>query len=106
MKSMQLSALVFAGLVLCTAPVMSSCSSTQPVGEQVADSSITARVKAKFTSDNDVKSRDISVETNEGVVYLTGRVQTTEERSEAERIASQTDGVKKVVNNIKVGDNT
>lgn len=106
MKSTQLSALILAGIFLCSTPLLESCSSTQPVGEQMSDSSITSRVKAKFIGDNDVNSRDISVETNEGVVYLTGRVQSSEQRDEAERIARNTDGVKKVVNNIKVGDRT
>ncbi len=106
MKSTQLSALLLAGIVVCSTPFLDSCSSTQPVSEQMSDSSITTRVKAKFIGDNDVNSRDISVETSEGVVYLTGRVQSREARDEAERIARNTEGVKKVVNNIKVGDKT
>jgi len=104
MKLTQLSAFALSGLLLCSVPVMQACSTTQPASEQVSDSSITARVKAQYIGDGSVASRDISVETSEGVVYLTGRVQTQAEKAEAERIARNTKGVKNVVNNLAVGD--
>jgi osmotically-inducible protein OsmY len=93
-------------IALFTAPLAPSCSSTQPVSEQVSDATITSKINAKYVGDSSVKGRDISVTTEEGVVYLTGRVSTQAEKDEAERIARNTKGVVKVVNNIMVGDRT
>jgi len=41
-------------------------------------------------------------ETNNGVVYLTGEVETAEQRSRIGSLASEVKGVKKVVNNLQV----
>ena len=106
MKHMKLCALVFAGIGLGGIPMLNSCSSTEPMHEQVDDSAITTKIKAKLMADTSVKGRDVSVDTVEGTVYLTGRVQSDEESRAAERIARETSGVKKVVNNLKVGDRT
>jgi osmotically-inducible protein OsmY len=40
--------------------------------------------------------------TNNGVVYLTGEVETAEQKSHIGSIASQVKGVKQVVNNLQV----
>lgn len=106
MKSKSFVALAIAGIALCIPPVLDSCSTTQPVKTQMSDAAITSKVKAKYVGDSDVKALDISVNTEEGVVYLTGRVETQAQKDEAERIARNTDGVKQVVNHIKVGDRT
>lgn len=106
-KLMKLSAFVIAGVAFCGAPTMlQSCSTTQPVGEKMSDSAITAKVKAKFVGDSTVKAHNIDVNTEEGVVYLTGRVYTQAEKEEAGRIALNTEGVRKVVNHLEVGDKT
>lgn len=99
-------AFALVGLALCGAPAITSCNTNRPAGEQISDAGITSKVKAKFVTDSTVKGHNISVTTEEGVVYLTGRVATEEEKSEAERIARATSGVKDVVNHIKVGDRT
>jgi len=44
----------------------------------------------------------VGVETNNGVVYLTGEVETAEQRSRIGSLASEVKGVKKVVNNLQV----
>ena len=93
-------------VALCAAPLATSCSTTQPAKEQAKDSGITAKVKAKFMADPDVAAHNISVETSEGVVYLTGRVKDEMQRSEAERLARGIEGVVDVVNHLKVGDKT
>jgi hyperosmotically inducible protein len=93
-------------IALCAAPLMSSCSSTQPVGEQMSDAGITSKIKAKYVADPEINPFNISVETEEGVVYLTGRVKTQASKDEAEQLARDTDGVRQVVNNIQVGDRT
>lgn len=88
-----------------TAPiVISGCKSTQSAGTQWDDSTITARVKSKLIGSDRVAAHNIDVNTEEGVVYLLGRVKTAEERSVAERLAKETEGVHKVVNHLEVGD--
>ncbi len=106
MKPRSLVALAFGGLVLAAAPALQSCKSNQSTKSQINDAGITSSLKTKYIGDPDVKAFDISVNTDEGVVYLTGRVDTQAQKDEAERLAWNTDGVKQVVNNIKVGNKT
>jgi len=95
--------------VVCLALVMAlalgACSSTKSAGTQVDDAAITAKVKAKLAADGDVNPFNIDVDTNEGVVTLQGRVAKDEARTKAEQLARDTDGVSRVINLIKVGDN-
>jgi len=83
---------------------MSGCQAMtgQTVGESVDDSVITSSVKTQLASDKLVTLTRVEVETNNGIVYLTGQVQTAEQRSHIGSIASQVKGVKKVVNNLQV----
>ena len=94
------------GLALVLALVLGACSSTRTVGTQVDDAGITAKVKAKLAADGDINPFNIDVDTNEGVVTLQGRVAKEEARTKAEQIARDTDGVKRVINLVKVGDKT
>jgi len=91
-------------LTLVMALGMVACSSTRTAGTQVDDSSITASVKAKLAADGDINPFNIDVDTNEGVVTLQGRVEKEEARTKAEQLARDTDGVARVINLIKVGD--
>jgi osmotically-inducible protein OsmY len=96
-----------ASLVCCAVMVLlalGACSSTRTPGTQVDDAAITAAVKAKLAADGDINPFNIDVDTNEGVVTLQGRVEKEAARSKAEELARETDGVKRVVNLVKVGD--
>ena len=106
LRSRTLMTLGFVCTALLATPVFYSCNSTETVSEQMSDTAITTKIKSKYVADGDVAGSGISVETNEGTVYLTGRVKTQHEKDKAEEIARQTHGVIKVVNNIKVGDKT
>ena len=106
MSSKSFTAFAIAGLALCSAPVFESCRTTESASTQMSDAGITSKIKAKYVGDPDVKALDVSVTTEEGVVYLTGRVDNQFQKEEAERIAAETKGVVKVVNHIKVGDKT
>jgi hyperosmotically inducible periplasmic protein len=92
-------------LALVLALSLSACSSTKTAGAQVDDASITAKVKAKLAADGDINPFNIDVDSNEGVVTLQGRVEKEEARTKAEQLARDTDGVSRVINLIKVGDN-
>ena len=74
----------------------------QTAGEIVDDSVITTSVKTQLASDKVGTLTRVEVETNNGVVYLTGQVQTAEQRSHVGSVASQVKGVKRVVNNLQV----
>jgi hyperosmotically inducible periplasmic protein len=80
------------------------CRTAEPARLQADDSSITAKIKAGLAADSDLNPFNIDVTTNDRVVTLQGRVKTEDAREKAERIARETDGVRRVVNLVKVGD--
>ena len=105
MTSLQQAVRITVSLLALVALVgLSACGSTQPVGTQWDDNVITTKVKSKLIADPQVKAFDISVTTNEGIVTLTGRVKEQLQRTEAEKLARDTAGVKGVTNLIKVGE--
>jgi len=66
------------------------------------DKAITTGVQAKLFNDPVLKTRDIHVDSQNGIVTLTGSVGTEPEKAAVERIATQEDGVKNVVNMLGV----
>jgi hyperosmotically inducible protein len=106
MRQVRTSLGVVAVLVLALGFGLVACSTTQTAGDQVDDAAITASVKSKFLADPDVAAINIDVDTNEGVVTLSGRVESQFQKDEAGRIARGTDGVRSVINNLSVGDKT
>jgi osmotically-inducible protein OsmY len=97
----------FVGMMLAAA-IMSQaalgCRTTQTVGAQVDDSWVTTKVNSKFAASSKVRMTDISVQTDEGIVTLTGRVQNDEARKEAVELARETEGVRSVRDHLEVGD--
>ena len=81
-----------------------ACRSTQPASTQVDDAAITAKVKTKLTADPEINPFNVDVDTEEGVVYLRGRVEDAGTRAEAVKLARNTQGVVRVVNEITLGD--
>lgn len=74
----------------------------QPAGAYLDDSAITAAVKANILKEKGLASMDISVKSLEGAVTLSGTTDTAEHSQLAERVAKQTNGVKRVVNELKI----
>lgn len=72
----------------------------ETLGQNIDDTNITAYVKAKLAGDKAVNLTRIGVETNRGVVHLTGVVESDSERARAGQLAREVGGVKGVVNNI------
>jgi osmotically-inducible protein OsmY len=66
------------------------------------DAWLTAKVQAKYFIDEEVKARDIDVETRNGVVTLKGTVGSEAEHRQAIAIARNTDGVRDVTDNLRV----
>lgn len=69
---------------------------SETVGEKVNDAWITTKIKAELATTKDLKSTDISVDTNEGVATLTGTVPTEIELKKAIASAESVKGVTKV----------
>ena len=70
--------------------------------DESPDAWITAKVQAKYFVDTDVKGRNIDVDTRDGVVTLSGEVETEGERRQAVAIARNTDGVQSVTDQLQV----
>lgn len=71
-------------------------------GEQLADSWLATKIQAQFFADDDVKARDISVSARDGIVTLSGTVDSVEAHDEAISIVRNTDGVEKVDDKLRV----
>jgi osmotically-inducible protein OsmY len=71
-------------------------------GDAVRDASVTAKIKAKMALDDLVKARTIDVTTDGTSVTLSGRVHSNDERDRAVRLARETEGVQKVVDQLRI----
>jgi hyperosmotically inducible protein len=76
------------------------------VGRVLDDATITTKINAELVKDPVAKARRIDVDTLDGVVTLTGVVETSEEAKRAGEIAMRVAGVKKVKNNLQIGSKT
>ncbi len=70
--------------------------------KQVDDGVITDRVRQRLFSDPDVKGYTVDVETKQGIVTLSGTVETDRAKQKAEKLTRKVGGVKSVVNNLRV----
>ena len=66
------------------------------------DATITASVKSKLAADTTVQASKINVDTKDGVVTLTGTVDSAAAKTKAESIAKGVEGVKSVTDNLTV----
>jgi hypothetical protein len=66
-----------------------------------SDAQVASDVQSKIFTDPNVQSRQISVQSSNGVVTLSGYVNSDAERMAAANAAAQVDGVKTVVNNLE-----
>lgn len=73
------------------------------IGDSLDDAWIHTKIVAKLIGNADTPQRKINVDVNNNVVTLRGTVDTAAEKTEAERVAKDTEGVKQVINQIKVG---
>ncbi len=71
-------------------------------GNILSEGTVTAKIKAKMALDDTVKARDIHVSTSNGVVTLSGEVGSPSERRRAVQIARDTEGVKSVIDRLRV----
>jgi len=74
----------------------------ETIGKTADDAWIHTKIAMKLMGDKDTPARKINVDVVNGIVTLRGTVDTAAGKSEAERIAKETDGVKRVVNRLTV----
>src|SRR5437870_4860246 len=72
-------------------------------GDQLADSWLTTKIQAQYFADDDIKARFINVSTHDGVVTLSGRVESAESKQQALQIAQNTDGVREIRDHLVIG---
>jgi hypothetical protein len=90
------------GLILVVVVILfAGCDALKP-GKSTDDKTITTQIQARLFDDPVLKTRDIRVTSENGTVALTGTVGTDLEKAAVERMASQADGVKTVVNQLAV----
>jgi hyperosmotically inducible protein len=84
--------------------LMSGCQAMtgETMGQNMDDGALTSSVKTQLASDKLVTLSRVGVETNNGVVYLSGEVETAEQKSRVGSVTSQVKGVRQVVNNLQV----
>lgn len=77
-------------------------SKNQSVKGYAGDAATTSEIKAKLLADDIIPSRKVKVETNDGVVLLSGTVDNKAQSDRAESIAKAIEGVKSVKNDLTV----
>ena len=96
---------VFIIVGMISAFALSACGSSphsRPTGVAVDDAWITSKVKSSLISDNLVSGTDVSVETYQGRVMLSGFVDAKSQMDRAVEIAKGVEGVKKVENKLEL----
>ena len=74
----------------------------ETAGQNIDDGTLTTYVKTQLAGGRLNTLSRVGVETNNGIVVLTGEVETAAEKSRAETVASQVKGVKRVIDNLQV----
>ncbi|MDO9230317.1 MAG: BON domain-containing protein [Syntrophales bacterium] len=92
-------------VLLMMIATFAACASTrthESAGEYVDDSVITTKVKSLLASDDFLKSFQISVETYQGTVQLSGFINSQKAVDKAGEIVRSVKGVKSIKNNLIV----
>lgn len=74
----------------------------EAIGDVASNTATTAAVKTKFLQDPKISALAIDVDSNDGVVTLSGKVSSYEEIERALDLAMETDGVRKVISALQV----
>lgn len=74
----------------------------EKIGDTLDDAWIHSKIVAKLIGNSTTPERKINVDVMDNTVTLRGTVETAQQKAEAEHIAKETEGVKRVVNQLKV----
>jgi hyperosmotically inducible protein len=72
------------------------------ISDATANTRLTTAIKAKLITEPGISAMSINVDATEGLVTLSGTVASHEQAAKAVKIASETDGVQKVVSTLQV----
>ena len=75
---------------------------TGTTGKAISDGWIKSKIAAQYVTEDALDNSDIDIDISKGAVTLNGAVRTSAARTRASEIATKTDGVKSVKNNLKV----
>lgn len=95
-----------AGLARAQSASEKTSAAAHKTGTMMSDSEITSAVKTKLLADKKVGGLKLDVDTDHGVVTLTGPVHSAAEKAEALKVARHTHGVKRVVSKMNVEPRT
>ena len=104
MRTYQILSVLFASALLLSAAGGCRSLTGRSAGRYVDDTGIAASVKTKLTADHASNLTRIGVHVVDGTVYLTGTVDTPEQKARAADVANRVEGVKDVVNQIEVAE--
>lgn len=108
MKTIQF--LKAAGSIACVAFALNATAQTttapaatsESVGQHIDDGTVTTKVKAELLGAKNVKSTHIHVKTKNGIVWLSGSVPSSEDKTAAQDVVQNVSGVQGVKNHLKV----
>jgi osmotically-inducible protein OsmY len=89
-------------MLIATFAACAATSTRSSTGEYIDDSVITTKVKSLLAADDFFKSFQISVETYQGAVQLSGFVDSQQAVNKAKKIVRSVKGVKSIKNNLIV----
>ena len=71
--------------------------------DALSDAGLTAKVKGRLLAAPDVHALNVNVDSRDGRVTLSGHVASASEKADVLKIATRTDGVKDVVDQLQIG---
>jgi hyperosmotically inducible periplasmic protein len=89
-------------LLVLAVTALAGCQATGKAQQSMSDESITAAVQSKLTGDRLSNFTRVDVDTEGGVVQLSGMVLSADQRKRAEELARQVNGVVRVNNNLRI----
>ena len=102
MKNFNFKTAVFAATLFAGSAAFIAPAQAETAGQYVDDAVITTGVKAAIVKESSLKATEINVETQKGVVQLSGFVANPENIPTAIKVAGGVKGVKSVKNDIHV----
>ncbi|NKF23655.1 BON domain-containing protein [Solimonas marina] len=103
---MKMKAMLIAATMTFTAVPMlaqaDAATKKDETAQYISDSATTAKVKAALLAEKGLKSTDISVETENGVVQLSGFVISSAQIDQAVDVTKHVNGVKDVKNDLRL----
>lgn len=111
MNSKTIAALLVGGVMALPVAGYSQSQTQEPakpkttMGEKIDDATITTKIKVEMAKDKEVSATSIKVETDKGVVHLSGTAKSRAEVDKAVAIARAIAGVSTVQNDIVVRTN-